>query len=80
MHLKVSAEGHHIFIRLLYPTALKRSGYDARELGLITQHPFLTVIVFFWVPEGCAHNVTSEQSTLEETLEGTLRGTPQVMR
>ncbi len=78
MLLKVSPEGHHIFDRLLYSIASKRSGCDARELGLITQRSFLVVILIFRVPEVFAHDDTAEQSTLEETLEGTLCGTPQV--
>jgi hypothetical protein len=78
MHLKVSPKGHHIFDWLSYPTAFKHSGSDARESGLITQHPILAVSLIFGVPKVRAHDTTSEQSILEETLEGTLHGTPQV--
>jgi hypothetical protein len=47
---------------------------------MIAQHPFLTVILIFRDPEALAHDDASEQSLLTETLEGTLHGTPQVMR
>jgi hypothetical protein len=46
--------------------AQKRRGCDAHLLGLITQHPFL---VFFRVLEACAHDITSEWSIQDETLE-----------
>jgi hypothetical protein len=48
------------------------------ELRLIAQRPFLVVILIFRDPETLAHEDTSERSMLEETLEGTLHGTPQV--
>ncbi len=48
-----------------------------RYVGMITQHPFLTVILFFQVLEVCSHDTTSERSILDETLEGSLSGTPQ---
>jgi hypothetical protein len=48
------------------------------ESGLIAQSPFLAVILIFEVPEAFTHDDTSKQSMLEETLEGTLRGTCQV--
>jgi hypothetical protein len=47
---------------------------DARESGLIAQHPFLVGILIFRVPEAFAHDDASERSMLEETLEGTLVG------
>jgi hypothetical protein len=49
-----------------------------RQSGLIA--PFLVVIFFFGVLEGSAHDATSEQSILDEPLEGTLRGTPQARK
>ncbi len=77
MRLKVSPKEHHVFDWLSSTTAWKHSGSDGCESGLIVQRPFLAVILIFRVPEGCAHDATSEQSTLEETLEGTFHGTPQ---
>ncbi len=78
MHLKVTPKGHHIFDRLQYPTAYKHSGCDTCESGLIAQHPILTVILFFRVPEAFAHDNASEWSLLAETLEGTLSRNPLV--
>ncbi len=42
------------------------------ELGPTTQRLFLAVILFFGIPEVHDHDTTSEQSILEEALEGTL--------
>ncbi len=78
MCLKVSSEGRHIFDRLYYPTAFKRSGCDVRELGLIAQHPCLAAILIFGVLEGPAHDTTSERRILDEMLEGTCRRLPQL--
>ena len=50
------------------------------ESGLIAQSPFLAVILIFRIPEAIAHDDESEQSLHAKTLDGTLRGTPQVMQ
>jgi hypothetical protein len=44
---------------------------------MITQRPFLGVVLFFGVLEVCAHDTTSERSIQDETLEGALHRTPQ---